>query len=202
MGPRVLINGIWYKSVFIAHSQDRVPKGTSQLISSVRIDRRADLETLQFLKRPDSKAWDSIFRDDVDAFFFVGYGASRRTEERSNVDQAARRRKGSVRARRVWRDLLTEGMSCGLYRIERLMRLQANSDSNGGGSFCGSVSAFGRPQISHGKIGEFERRRGGKQHDFSSFRAYSGADYSLSELISALIIRGLLLDLVRNCTGT
>jgi putative transposase len=25
-------------------------------------------------------------------------------------------------ARRVWRDLLTEGMSCGLHRIERLMR--------------------------------------------------------------------------------
>ena len=28
-------------------------------------------------------------------------------------------------ARRVWRDLLTEGISCGLHRIERLMRLQA-----------------------------------------------------------------------------
>ena len=28
-------------------------------------------------------------------------------------------------ARRVWRDLLAEGMSCGLHRIERLMRLQA-----------------------------------------------------------------------------
>jgi putative transposase len=28
-------------------------------------------------------------------------------------------------ARRVWHDLLAEGMSCGLHRIERLMRLQA-----------------------------------------------------------------------------
>ena len=28
-------------------------------------------------------------------------------------------------ARRVWRDLLTDGLSCGLHRIERLMRLQA-----------------------------------------------------------------------------
>ena len=28
-------------------------------------------------------------------------------------------------ARRVWRDLLTEGVSCGLHRIERLMRLKA-----------------------------------------------------------------------------
>lgn len=28
-------------------------------------------------------------------------------------------------ARRVWRDLLADGMDCGLHRIERLMRLQA-----------------------------------------------------------------------------
>jgi putative transposase len=28
-------------------------------------------------------------------------------------------------ARRVWRDLLAEGVACGLHRIERLMRLQA-----------------------------------------------------------------------------
>jgi putative transposase len=28
-------------------------------------------------------------------------------------------------ARRVWHDLISEGMSCGLHRIERLMRQQA-----------------------------------------------------------------------------
>ena len=28
-------------------------------------------------------------------------------------------------ARRVWRDVLAEGFSCGLHKIERLMRLQA-----------------------------------------------------------------------------
>ena len=28
-------------------------------------------------------------------------------------------------ARRVWHDLIAEGLSCGLHRIERLMRLQA-----------------------------------------------------------------------------
>lgn len=89
------------KSVHIPHSQDSVPRGTRQLVSTVRIDRRGDLETLQFLKRPDARNWNSIFSDDVDAFFFVGYGASRRTEERSNVDTAARNRKGSRRAQRV-----------------------------------------------------------------------------------------------------
>jgi len=28
-------------------------------------------------------------------------------------------------ARRVWRDLLAEGVACGLHKVERLMRLQA-----------------------------------------------------------------------------
>ena len=35
---------------------------------------------------------------------------------------------GSVRtygARRVWRDLLADGISCGLHKIERLMRVNA-----------------------------------------------------------------------------
>ena len=89
------------KTVFIPHPQDRVPKGTTRLISSVRIDRRADLEALRFLERGGTKAWESIFHDDVDAFFFVGYGASRRTEERSNIDQGARRSKSSSRAQRI-----------------------------------------------------------------------------------------------------
>jgi len=88
------------KSVFIPHPQDRVPKNT-RLVSSVRIDRKVDLETLQFLKRPDSKAWNSIFHDDIDAFFFVGYGASRRTEERTNVDPSGRSKTGSKRAQRI-----------------------------------------------------------------------------------------------------
>jgi hypothetical protein len=89
------------KSVYVPHPQDRVPKGTRRLVSTVRIDRRGDLETLQYLTRPDARAWNSIFSDDVDAFFFVGYGASRRTEEKTNVDTAARSRKGSRRAQRV-----------------------------------------------------------------------------------------------------
>jgi putative transposase len=34
--------------------------------------------------------------------------------------------------RRVWQDLLTEGLSCGLHRIKRLMRLQALRALRGG----------------------------------------------------------------------
>jgi hypothetical protein len=29
----------------------------------------------------------------------------------------------------VWKDMLAEGLSCGLHRIERLMRLQAGSQA-------------------------------------------------------------------------
>ena len=87
------------KANFLTHDQDGVPRNRP-LVSSVRIDRRGDLETMRFLDR-DSKDWNAIFSDEVDAFFFVGYGASRRTEEKSNVDSAARRRKGTARAQRV-----------------------------------------------------------------------------------------------------
>ena len=36
-------------------------------------------------------------------------------------------------ARRVWRDVLAEGVSCGLHRIERIMRENALRDRAGGG---------------------------------------------------------------------
>lgn len=90
------------KGTFIPHPQDRTPRSFRKLISTIRIDRRGDLESLHFVGPPGrDKAWESIFHDDVDAFFFVGYGAGRRTEERSNVDTGARKRTGSGRAQRL-----------------------------------------------------------------------------------------------------
>ena len=58
---------------------------------------------------------------------------NRTLSARSRSDEAvARQVKASFMAsdrtygaRRVWRDLLAEGVECGLHRIERLMRLQA-----------------------------------------------------------------------------
>ena len=55
----------------------------------------------------------------------------RSRRSRSNEELAAKVRAsflGSDRtygARRIWHDLLAEGISCGLHRIERLMHLQA-----------------------------------------------------------------------------
>lgn len=89
------------KGKFIAHPQDRIPRWIRRLVGTVWIDRKGDLETMRFREIRGTGAWESIFRDDVDSFFFVGYGASRRTEERANVDTGARNRKASSRAQRV-----------------------------------------------------------------------------------------------------
>jgi hypothetical protein len=88
------------KGVFLVHEQDGVANKDRILVSTIRIDRKGDLETMQFLSR-GGQAWDAIYQDDRDAFFFVGYGASRRSEERANVDNAARRKSGSARAQRL-----------------------------------------------------------------------------------------------------
>ena len=47
----------------------------------------------------------------------------------------------SYGARRVWRDLLAEGVICGLHRIERLMRVQAlRARRRSAPFFCGPAS--------------------------------------------------------------
>src|SRR5881394_1034167 len=63
--------------------------------------------------------------------FYAWLIRPRSQRDRSDEELGARVRAsflGSDRtygARRVWHDLLAEGVSCGLHRIERLMRLQA-----------------------------------------------------------------------------
>src|SRR6516164_9263725 len=46
-------------------------------------------------------------------------------------------------ARRVWRDLLAEGLSCGLHRIERLMGYRPSKHVRGGGA-CRPIWVSGR----------------------------------------------------------
>ena len=46
-------------------------------------------------------------------------------------------------ARRVWHDMLADGVSCGLHRIERLMRLQAFERVRDGG-VCRPIRGSGR----------------------------------------------------------
>jgi len=63
--------------------------------------------------------------------FYAWLTRSRSQRSRSDEELGAKVRASFLAsdrtygARRVWHDLLAEGVSCGLHRIERLMRLQA-----------------------------------------------------------------------------
>lgn len=86
----------------VLHDQDGISKADAGGPASLRttIERRGDIEFV----RNDAKSegvWDGIFDDESAAFFFVGYGATRRTEAVSASDLASRRRSRSVRYERV-----------------------------------------------------------------------------------------------------
>jgi len=63
--------------------------------------------------------------------FYAWLTRSRSQRSRSDEELGAKVRTSFIAsdrtygARRVWKDMLAEGLSCGLHRIERLMRLQA-----------------------------------------------------------------------------
>ena len=86
------------KATFKAHPQDCVPGGKVQ--SLVTISRRGDLEQLRWAHE-DEKVWHPIFSSSSDAFFFVGYGATRRVEKREQADTASRKQSSFARAQRI-----------------------------------------------------------------------------------------------------
>ena len=92
--------GALVEATFTPSVQDDVPGGLPQVESRIRIDRRGDLERLQWA-RPEDKLWRPIFSSRSDAFFFVGYGANRRVERSDRVDEAGRRASSFTRARRI-----------------------------------------------------------------------------------------------------
>jgi hypothetical protein len=84
---------------FTPHEQDRTPD-IGWVESRVTVLQRGDLESLRWT-HPDDKIWHPIFSASSDAFFFVGYGATRRVERRSQVDLGTRKSSAFVRAQRV-----------------------------------------------------------------------------------------------------
>lgn len=84
---------------FTPHEQDRTPD-FGRVESQVTVVQRGDLESLRWT-HPDDKIWHPIFSSSSDAFFFVGYGATRRVERRSQVDLGSRRSSAFARAQRV-----------------------------------------------------------------------------------------------------
>jgi predicted ATP-binding protein involved in virulence len=85
---------------FTPHPQDRVPAGIRKVESKITIERKGDLEQMQW-SHADEKTWHPIFLSESAAFFFVGYGASRTVERRERSNPASRQSSAFVRAQRV-----------------------------------------------------------------------------------------------------
>ena len=80
-GPAVL------KAKFATHPQDHCP--FPDIDSHVEVVPQGDLELLKW-RHPDEKAWHPVFSSDSDAFFMVGYGATRRAERASRFQSSSR----------------------------------------------------------------------------------------------------------------
>jgi predicted ATP-binding protein involved in virulence len=88
------------RATFATHDQDHLEMDHTYVEADTRVVRKGDLETLRWA-HPDEKRWHPIYSSSSDAFFFVGYGATRRVEERERVDAGARRQSAFSRALRV-----------------------------------------------------------------------------------------------------
>ncbi len=87
------------EATFTVHAQDQT-RDAARTESRIEVIGKGDLESLQW-KHADDKAWHPIFSASSDAFFFVGYGATRRVEKRERLDIAGRKSSAFVRAQRV-----------------------------------------------------------------------------------------------------
>lgn len=87
------------EATFTPHEQDHA-EGIGQIESSVKVQKKGDLESLRW-DHGDEKRWHPIFSSESDAFFFVGFGATRRVEKKQQVDFGSRRSSSFIRAQRV-----------------------------------------------------------------------------------------------------
>lgn len=83
------------KASFKAHEQDGAP--FEKIASQVEVIPEGDLELLEWT-HGDDKTWHPVFSSNSDAFFMVGYGATRRVSKSTRTEQSG---KSSPRAARV-----------------------------------------------------------------------------------------------------
>lgn len=88
------------RASFTAHPQDKTPGAGKKLASSVEVRREGDLENLEWTGGDDTH-WKPVFSAETDALFFVGYGATRRVEQRERFDPGGRNSRTFARAQRV-----------------------------------------------------------------------------------------------------
>jgi len=91
------------EAIFTHHAHDD-PNGDLRRItrieSAIAVERSGDLESLHWT-HAEEKPWHPIYKAESDAFFFVGYGATRRVERREQLDFGARSSSSFIRAQRV-----------------------------------------------------------------------------------------------------
>ncbi len=85
-------------ATYRSHKQDNVPFKTVE--SKIQISQKGDLEQLRWV-HPEEKIWHPIYSSSSDAFFFVGYGATRRVEKQERADLASRKQSVFARAQRI-----------------------------------------------------------------------------------------------------
>jgi hypothetical protein len=90
------------QATVMPHPQDaKGPCLSHPLDSQVKVSRVGDLERLRWVSHESDLCWRKIFSSGSGAFFFVGYGASRRVESRERLDIGSRKASSFVRAQRV-----------------------------------------------------------------------------------------------------
>jgi predicted ATPase len=85
---------------FRPHEQDHVPPHVKEIESLVGIRERGDIERLAWL-HSDEKTWHPVFQSESDAFFVVGYSATRHVERSDRESPSLRSETAFVRAQRV-----------------------------------------------------------------------------------------------------
>lgn len=75
------------KAEFTTHDQDHAPFDV--IDSHVQVEPQGDLESLNWA-HPEEKAWHPVFSNDSDAFFMVGYGATRRVSKSTRMEQSGK----------------------------------------------------------------------------------------------------------------
>ncbi|QQR88017.1 MAG: AAA family ATPase [Flavobacteriales bacterium] len=88
------------EGTFRLHEQDGVDKRGTEVISAPVIMQKGDIEPLRWSGEQE-KLWEPIYSNEREAFFFVGYGATRRVEERERFDEGARSHRLPPRAQAV-----------------------------------------------------------------------------------------------------
>lgn len=85
-------------AMFLSHPQDQMR--ASMFSSQIYVHRRGEVERFEYAT-VDAPEWEGIYESGNDAYFMVGYGATRRVERPETFDSGARSKSRLPRSQRV-----------------------------------------------------------------------------------------------------